>query len=79
MYSPKCVFQNTVISILLKFIEECMSLSLYSAEGLYTNIGMPWFVSETGISNSEMLFVKFETFNIRIKRKIGVIVGGDNE
>ena len=55
------------MSILFKFIIELMSMSLYSAEGLYTNTGLYWFVSETGISKSEMMFVRLELFPLLAK------------
>ena len=55
------------MSILFKFIIELMSMSLYSAEGLYTSTGLYWFVSETGISKSEIMFVRLELFPLLAK------------
>jgi len=62
MYSPYCVFQKTEMSTLLRFSDEFISMSLYSDDGLYTTMGLYWFVSETGISKSEMMFVRLELF-----------------
>ena len=55
------------MSILFKFIIEFRSMSLYSAAGLYTSTGLYWFVSETGISKSEMMFVRLELFPLLAK------------
>ena len=48
-------------------------MSLYSAEGLYTIIGLYWFASETGISKSEMMFVKLKLFPLLVKLLLDVL------
>ena len=60
------------MSILFKLIIEFMSMSLYYAEGLYTSTGLYWFVSETGISKSEMMFVRLELFPLLAKLSLDV-------
>ena len=51
-----------MISILLRFIEECMSMRRYSAVGLYTNMGRYWLPPSTAIEKSVMMFKKLELF-----------------
>ena len=65
--SPNWVFQNTDMSILFKFSDECISKSLYSELGLYIMIGLYWFVSVTAISKSDMMFVRLELFPLLAK------------
>ena len=55
------------MSILFKFSCDFMSISLYSAEGLYTMIGLYWLLSETGISKSEMMFERLELFPLLVR------------
>ena len=60
------------MSSLFRFISVCMSTSLYSEEGLYTIIGLYWFVSETGISKSDMMFVRLELFPLLARLSLDV-------
>ena len=60
------------MSILFKFSIEFMSMSRYSADGLYTITGLYWFVSETGISKSERMFVRLELFPLLAKLSFDV-------
>ena len=60
------------MSILLRFIDAFMSMSLYSAEGLYTMTGRYWFASDTGISKSDTMLVRLELFPLLAKLTVDV-------
>ena len=60
------------MSILLRFSDEFMSMSRYSAEGLYTMTGLYWFVSDTGISKSATMLVRLELFPLLAKLSVAV-------
>ena len=47
-------------------------MSRHSADGLYTSTGLYWLVSETGLSKSEMIFVRLELFPLLDKLSIDV-------
>ena len=60
------------MSILLRLIDAFMSMSRYSAEGLYTMTGRYWFVSDTGISKSDTMLVRLELFQLLAKLSVAV-------
>ena len=64
---PKLSFQYTTISSLFKFRQECISISRYSAAGLYTTMGLYWLFPSTAREKSEMAFSKFELFPFCVK------------
>ena len=57
---PKVSFQYTMISILLRFIEECMSMRRYSGLGLYMTIGRYWLFPSTAKAKSDVALNMFE-------------------
>jgi hypothetical protein len=49
-----------MISTLLRFIYEFMSMRRYSALGLYITIGLYWLFPSTAIEKSDMALIRFE-------------------
>ena len=47
-------------------------MCLYSAEGQHTIIGLYWFVSETVISKSEMMFDRFALVPLLVRSSLDV-------
>ena len=48
------------MSILFRFVVEFMSIKRYSAPGLYSTMGLYWFLSSTAIEKSDNMGRRFE-------------------
>ena len=63
---PNVSFQYTMISILFRFIAEFISMRRYSAEGLYTIMGLYWLLPSTAIVKSVIVDKRLELFPLPV-------------